>query len=86
MEIGMLWYDDSSREFVEKIDRAVSYYREKYGVAPTLCLVHPTTLPEKVTNLEGLEVRRVQSVQPGHFWVGVADHPQRASNGKRKAA
>lgn len=46
MNIGMLWFDNDSKASLDaKIERAVSYYRAKYGRAPTLCFVHPSMLP-----------------------------------------
>jgi len=43
MNIGMLWFDNDPKiELNKKIERAASYYRDKYGAAPTLCYVHPS--------------------------------------------
>ena len=40
MKTGMLWFDaDTRRAFDEKVERAVDYYRQKYGDTPDLCLV-----------------------------------------------
>lgn len=50
MNIGMLWFDnDRKAELSAKVERAVSYYRNKYGISPTLCFVHPTMLPNTGT-------------------------------------
>jgi hypothetical protein len=85
MNIGMLWFDnDPKTELALKIERAVGYYREKYGRSPTLCFVHPsmiakTSAPAPETEAEteiplraaGVEVRSSRSVLPNHFWLGV---------------
>jgi hypothetical protein len=85
MNIGMLWFDnDPKAEFEVKIQRAASYYRDKYGKIPTMCFVHPSMLPKTAvvqdngaTQSEGfksagLEVRGTRSVLPNHFWIGVS--------------
>lgn len=47
MKIGMLWFDNDPKTGLEiKIERAATYYRNKYGKNPTLCFVHPSMLPE----------------------------------------
>jgi hypothetical protein len=79
MNIGMLWFDnDPKTELTLKIERAVDYYRQKYGRSPTLCFVHPsmiatsaTPTPEAPLKAAGVEVRSSRSVLPNHFWLGV---------------
>jgi hypothetical protein len=49
MNIGMLWFDNDPKSNLEmKVERAVAYYRDKYGKVPTLCFVHPSMLPTAV--------------------------------------
>jgi hypothetical protein len=46
MNIGMLWFDNDPKLNLDtKVERAVAYYRDKYGKTPTLCFVHPSMLP-----------------------------------------
>jgi hypothetical protein len=80
MNVGMLWFDNDPKAGLDtKIERAASYYREKYGRVPTLCFVHPSMIPKSANNAEpasavkagGLDVRPTQSVLPNHFWIGV---------------
>lgn len=86
MNIGMLWFDnDPKTKLEDKIERAASYYREKYGSTPTVCFVHPSmiktekTIPENgnpesdipLLITRGLELRPNRSVLPNHFWIGV---------------
>jgi hypothetical protein len=91
MNIGMLWFDnDPKAEITAKIERAATYYRNKYGKAPNLCFVHPSmvqTEPEKAadspaearspypTKNGAIEVRTSRSVLPNHFWIGVNAPP-----------
>jgi hypothetical protein len=78
MDIGMLWFDDSTRPFEEKLQRAVGYYVEKYGRTPTLCLVNPDTLEARRVHMGGIELRQARTVMPDHLWIGVDEESQRA--------
>ena len=86
MDIGMLWYDDDGkRQLDEKVARAAEYYRAKYGVQPTECYVHPSTLaPDASAEGEpksgagrivagGVRLRANRTVIKNHFWLGVGD-------------
>jgi hypothetical protein len=61
MNVGMLWFDNDPRTaLTAKVARAADYYRQKYGLVPDLCLVHPSMLAKAQSHL-------VQgSVQPAH--------------------
>lgn len=73
MKTGMLWLDaDSRRTFDEKVQRAVDYYRQKYGAMPDLCLVNTATFAEEEKRIGSVKVQRTRSVLPHHFWVGVS--------------
>lgn len=84
MNIGMLWFDNDPKANLElKVERAVVYYRNKYGRSPNVCFVHPTMLPSNADNkpetsaeaaryiASGVEVRSNRSVLPNHLWIGV---------------
>jgi hypothetical protein len=48
----MLWFDnDPHTPLTSKVTRAVDYYRQKYGLVPNLCLVHPSMLNEQNPDL-----------------------------------
>lgn len=73
MKTGMLWLDaDARRTLDEKIERAVEYYRQKYGAMPDLCLVNTATFPEEEKNVGQVKVQRTRTVLPHHFWVGIS--------------
>ncbi len=74
MHTGMLWFDNSQIALDIKIQKAMDYYRKKYGQMPDLCLVHPSML--KDTPLEGrkITIRPYRPVLPGHIWIGVEDN------------
>jgi hypothetical protein len=82
MNIGMLWFDnDPKAGLAVKVERAATYYRNKYGKIPTLCFVHPSMIPQAAApegknekdgySTAGVEIRSHTSVLPNHFWIGV---------------
>lgn len=71
MRVGMLWFDDSNRTLPEKVERAGSFYREKFGRSPNLCLVNPESCDIKEGVFAGVELRQARMVLPGHLWIGV---------------
>ena len=73
MKEGLLWYDDNpGRDLAEKIGRAARRYRQKFGKAPDICYVHPSTLNGngKAQKVGGMRVAPLPSVLRHHFWVG----------------
>jgi len=70
MEIGLLWYDNSSGDLSAKVAKAVARYREKFGIAPNICYVHPAILPEGEQKIDGLVVRASSRILRYHLWMG----------------
>jgi hypothetical protein len=67
-----LWYDDDpGRDLTEKIARAAHRYQQKFGVAPDVCYVHPSTLGDngKVRMVAGVSVMSKPTVLRHHFWL-----------------
>ena len=80
MNDGMLWMSDRGNRPVEKkIAEALSYYRQKFGVEPTLCLAHPSEIPTDMQQVEGVTVRTDRIVLPMHFWIGVEREPSKSA-------
>jgi hypothetical protein len=79
MNVGMLWFDNDPRTaLTAKVTRAANYYRQKYGLIPDLCLVHPSMLVEPRPDLvEGragkVAVRPNRAILPGHLWIGTEE-------------
>jgi hypothetical protein len=71
MRVGMLWFDDSSRTMPEKVQRAATFYRDKFGRNPNLCLVNPESCDIKEGVIAGVELRQARMVLPEHLWIGV---------------
>ena len=80
MKEGLLWYDDNpGRNLAEKIEPAARRYRQKFGAAPEICYVHPSTLGGngKVKQVAGMRVASLPSVLRHHFWLGREEKRQR---------
>ena len=86
MNVGMLWFDNDPRTALTvKVERAADYYRQKYGLIPDLCLVHPSMLAEPLLTCASttgagkagkkfvVSVRPNRLVLPGHLWIGIED-------------
>lgn len=79
MNVGMLWFDNDPHTALNaKVARAADYYRQKYGLVPDLCLVHPSmlvkALPDQIEGPVGkVAVRPNRLIQPGHLWIGKED-------------
>jgi hypothetical protein len=79
MNVGMLWFDNDPRTaLTAKVARAADYYRQKYGLIPDLCRVHPSMLgqahPDLVEGPVGkVAVRPNRLIQPNHLWIGKED-------------
>lgn len=72
MHTGMLWFDDSKIPLISKVNKAVEYYKKKYGRTPDLVLVHPNTMQGEQLP-DGITVRPYRPVLPGHIWIGIED-------------
>lgn len=75
MKTGLLWYDDDPRRsLAQKVARAAARYRQKYGLVPNVCFVHPSALQSNGNTSAGpVSVTAKPSVLPHHFWIGVQD-------------
>lgn len=74
MNTGMLWFDNDPKTGLgAKIDRAVDYYRRKYGRDPNLCLLHPSMVERESGETFNITVRAYSPVLPGHLWIGIED-------------
>ena len=81
MDVGMMWFDNNKSDRLEiKIQRASSYYKQKYGHSPNLCFVHPSMLLMREGSFDDkkeprsltaeIELRSSKSLLPNHFWLG----------------
>lgn len=95
MNVGMLWFDnDRHTPFEQKVKRAASYYRQKYGRMPTLCYVHPSMLAaltgitqgEAGCKIDEVFVRVDRAVRPNHFWIGVNSDSEEATKPATKVS
>jgi hypothetical protein len=89
MKEGLLWYDDNpGRDLAEKIRPAARRYRQKFGAAPEVCYVHPSTLTGstdgKVKQVGEVRVAPLPSVLRHHFWLGREEKRRRRRAAKPK--
>lgn len=68
----ILWFDNSKTDLPTKIKKAASYYEKKYGIKPTVCLIHPT-MGQGGVEVDGISVRAYRPVSSGHIWLGIED-------------
>jgi hypothetical protein len=74
MNTGMLWFDnDPKTALAAKIERAVDYYRKKYGRVPNLCLINPGMVEKETPEQGEITVRPYRPVLPGHLWIGIEE-------------
>jgi hypothetical protein len=74
MNTGMLWFDNTpQRPLSAKIEGAAHHYREKYGVSPTLCYVHPSALGHGEHLTCPIRVLSAADILPHHLWIGVGE-------------
>lgn len=68
---GMMWWIGGGVLSV-KFHAAITYYQEKYGCRPTLCLVNPARYEEYKDKLAelGVEARPDRQVLPGNLFLG----------------
>lgn len=70
MNQGMLWYDSqSAKDFYNRLDIAVSYFKEKYGFAPQCCFVHPDMLKGIPEAESAVKIVTDEKVLRNHFWM-----------------
>lgn len=71
MDIGMLWIDDGrGRDLASRVREAAASYREQYGVAPSLCMVHAGQLQKGMQEIEGIKLESNPRLLPNYFWIG----------------
>ena len=74
MRVGMLWFDnDRERDFPAKVERAVSYYRRKYGRVPAVCYVHESMTLGQPDIIASVKIRTNNMMLLNHFWLGVEE-------------
>jgi hypothetical protein len=70
MKQGILWFDDDPKADLSlKVNRALEYVQQKYGLHPRLCFVHPSLVKKRIFLKNGLEIRANRTILPNHFWL-----------------
>jgi hypothetical protein len=75
MNTGMLWFDnDPKLNLLSKIEKATTYYKQKYGITPTICYLHPSMINKEPTQSNWIDIRPNQLVLPNHLWIGLQEN------------
>lgn len=73
MKTGMLWYDNSDKPLVDKLEQIKakwqSKYAQKYGDM-NLILTHDN----QPDTIEGIEVRQDKTLMKGYYFAGNKDN------------
>lgn len=71
MTEGLLWFDnDPTRKLSDKIDRAATRYKTKFGRRPTICYLNTADFDGATEDVNGIRVRAVTNVLRYHFLIG----------------
>jgi hypothetical protein len=62
-----------------KLEKAVAYYRSKYGADPNICYVHPSALEDVVSPSRSIKLVGTKDVLPHHFLLGMASTEERSA-------
>lgn len=72
MKEGLLWFDDDpKRQLADKVGRAATRYRVKFGHRPTVCYLNLADFEDKTEQINGIRLQVASNVLPHHFWIGV---------------
>ena len=69
----MLWYDNSPRSLLEKVQEAAEYYAQKYGRVANICFVDPEQLNGADPAVDGIQIEPNPMILRNHFWIWVKD-------------
>lgn len=73
MKQGMLWYDNQTKQTIEKrLQEAVDYFIVKYGYPPLCCFVNPDMLSAPMKTKENIKVIPNEKILKDHFWLEMA--------------
>lgn len=67
--IGMLWQNEGKLSLSENIQKAMTYYQQKYGRRPTWCHVNPAVITE-AGHIEGLNIKEDRLIVKNNLWLG----------------
>ncbi len=80
LELGLLCQPAGPpASLAEVLGRASAAFRQRYGEAPTVCFVHPRTLPAGREGLPpSLRLLTTRAVKIGCYWLGASFDPAQA--------
>lgn len=67
---GNWWFDSSvQRTLIEKLLRAIDYYRGRWGIAPAVIILPPMPLDE-LPIIPGIDISTHDGIKAHYFWIG----------------
>ena len=65
---GMLWLDDSKAPLKDRVRNAARFFREKYGLSATHCLVPVSEAPKPI-KIGRVFIEPSQAAPAKHLWL-----------------
>ncbi len=70
MKQGLVWYDnDPKKSLDDKLSEAAHRYKEKFGVEPNVCYIHPSHYDAQRATIAKMRMIRAPQVLPNHLWL-----------------
>jgi hypothetical protein len=73
MNEGMLWYVTEKENTLEtSIEKAIDFFKYKYGYTPQACYVHPDALSSEFMVKNEVKVMPDDKVIKNHIWLEIS--------------
>lgn len=76
MEIGVMYYDGSNVNIVDKIEEFCKWYEKKHKIKPESCYINIDDYnknEEEIKNVSFVEVQPMHRILKNYFWIGCED-------------
>jgi hypothetical protein len=70
---GLLWFDDTKAELLDKVIEAAKCYEKRTGQRSTHCYVHSGELDGNSIVVNHIRVEEDNAVLKHHYWIGQED-------------
>lgn len=77
----MMGWQMGTKDLAVEIDKAISYYTDKYGVQPNTLHLNPSCEPDIAGTSFGLTITYFTYVRPSLFYIGYLPEKEEESNG-----
>jgi len=66
----MLWQFNPKNDIVKEVEKAVEYYKQKYGNPPSILMVNPEWKEVKIPDEMNLVLKVYRPVLSNLMWIG----------------